>query len=144
MIDSLVQHELQQYFIVPVLKIFGEKLPLQSLWTTVNTSADEIVLPKHRHLGKMKLLSTSHDPVEPMTINEVTYAIDSDQVNIQFTQTQTSSSHQSESTNDSKPVTITSILMPGAIHTYRQVPYLIAKISRQNTNYLRCSNSMKQ
>ena len=69
MIESLIQHELQQHIlVVPVLKFFGEKLPLQLLCTIVNTSPDEIVMPKHRHLGEMKPLN-AENPVEPVTIN---------------------------------------------------------------------------
>ena len=48
----------------------------------VNTSLDEIVLPKHRHLGEMKLFSASDDPVEPLMINEVVCIIDSDMVKL--------------------------------------------------------------
>ena len=51
----------------------------------VNTSPDEIVLPKHRHLGEMKPPTTSDDPVDPLITNEITYDIESDQVDTQFT-----------------------------------------------------------
>ena len=67
-----------------VSKMLGEKLPLQLLCTVINTSPDEIVLPKHRHLGEMKPCSTSDDQVEHFMINEVTYIIDSDQADTQF------------------------------------------------------------
>ena len=81
LIDSLILHELQLHLlVVPVLKILGEKLPLWLLCMIVNTSSDEIVLPKHRHLGGMKPLSNIDNPFKPLVINEVTYAIDSDQV----------------------------------------------------------------
>ena len=93
----------------------------------------------------MKLLSTSDDPVAPLKINEVKHAIDSEPVNTQFTQTQISSCHQSKSTNDLKPVPKTLILMPGAIHIYRQVPLTDAKMKKETKiNYMRCSESTKQ
>ena len=84
----------------------------------------------------MKPLSTSNDPVEQLIINEVTYTIDYDQVNTQFKQTQNSSYHQSESTNDLKPVPKTSILMHSAIQIHRQVPLTDTKISKKTKNKL--------
>ena len=51
----------------------------------VNTSPYEIVLPKDRQFGEIKPLRTSDDPVESLTINGVTYIIDSYQVTTQFT-----------------------------------------------------------
>ena len=86
MIELLIQHELQQHLLlVPVLKMFGEKLPLGLLCTIVSTSPDEIFLPRHRCLGEMKPLSTADDPIEPLMIHEVRYTIDSDQVSTQST-----------------------------------------------------------
>ena len=82
MIESSVQDKLQQHFlVVPVLKMFGEKSPLWLLCIIVHTNPDAIVLPKHRHLGEMKLPSTSDNPVEPLMVKEVMYAIKSDQGN---------------------------------------------------------------
>ena len=87
LIQSLIQHELLQHLlVVPVLKICGEKLPLQLLCTIVNTSSDESVLPKHRYFGDMKQLSNIDDPLEPLMINVVMYALDSDQVDAQCMQ----------------------------------------------------------
>ena len=123
---------LQQYLLlVHVLKIFGEKLPLQLLCTIVNTSPDEIVLSKHRHMGEMRPLNTSDDPVESLMINEITYKINSDDINTKLTQTQNSHCTLSESTNDLKSVPKTSILMSGAIQIHRQVPLTDAKISKE-------------
>ena len=54
MMEPLVQHEVQQHLpVVSVLNFFGKKLPLQVLYTIVNTSPDETLLPKYRHLGEM-------------------------------------------------------------------------------------------
>ena len=64
-----------------MLKFFGEKLPVGLLCMVINSSPDEIVLPKHRHVGEMKLLSNTDYPLEPLMINDVTKTIDSDQVN---------------------------------------------------------------
>ena len=132
MTEPLVQHELQQHLlIVAVLQSFGEKLSLRLLSMIANTSPDEIILPEHRYLGKVKPLSTSDDLVEPLMINEVMYTTDSDQVDTQFTQSLTPSCHQSTSTNDSKHVAKTSILMPGVIQIHRQVLLPDAKISKE-------------
>ena len=63
---------------LPVLKMFGEKLPLWLYCMIANTHSDEIVLPKNRHPGEMKPLSNNDDPLRPLVISEVTYTIDSD------------------------------------------------------------------
>ena len=102
MIESLIQHELQQHLLaVLVLKMFGEKLPLQLLCTFVNTSPNEIVLPKHRHLGKTKPLNASDDPIEPLTISEINET-ESDQIDTKVVQTQNSHCTQNDSTNAPK------------------------------------------
>ena len=85
LVESLIQHELQQHLLVPVVKRFGEKLPLWLLCTIANTSSDEIFLPKCRYLGEMKPLSNIDDPLKLLVINEITCAIDSDQVDTKFT-----------------------------------------------------------
>ena len=103
MIELLIQHQLQKHhFIVPALKIFGEKNNLWLLLMIVITNPDEIVLPKHRHCGAMKPLDTFDHQVESLMISKVTYKIDSDQVYAKLTQTQKSPCTQSESTNDLK------------------------------------------
>ena len=94
----------QHLLVVQVFKIYGEKLPLQLLCTIVNTGPGIIFIPKHRNLGEMKPLNTYDDQVESLMVNEITYKIDSDQVNTKPTQTQKSHCTQSESTNDPKPV----------------------------------------
>ena len=99
LIKFLIQHELQQHIlVVPVLKIFGEKLPLQLLCMIVNTSTDEIVLHKNRNLGEMKPLSNTDDTLKPLVINEVTYAIDSDQVDTPCMQSENFSYNQHDPT----------------------------------------------
>ena len=62
---------------------------------------------------------------------KVMYTIDSDQVNTQFTQTQTPSCCKSAFTNDLKPVPKTSILMSGAIQTHRHGPLTDVKILKE-------------
>ena len=69
-IESLIQHELQHLLVVSVLTSFGTKLPLGLLCMIVNTSSDEIVVPKNRHLGKMKPISKIDDPLKPLVTNE--------------------------------------------------------------------------
>ena len=80
MIESLFQHEPQPHLlVVPILKIFGKKLPFQLLCTIINTSPDEI---------------NNDDPFEPLMLNEVMYTIDADQVDTQCMQTKNISHHQ--------------------------------------------------
>ena len=43
----------QNLFIVLLLKIFGKKLPVHLLCTVINTSPDDIILPKNQHIGEM-------------------------------------------------------------------------------------------
>ena len=87
-------------------------------------------------LVEMKLLSTPDNLVEPWMITENKYTIDSDQVNIQFTQTQSPSCQRCASTNDSRPVPKTLILMPGAIQIHRHIHLIDAKISKKTFNKL--------
>ena len=48
LIEPLAPHESQQHLNVPVLKMFGEKLPLCSLCTVINMSSDEVVFSKKK------------------------------------------------------------------------------------------------
>ena len=80
LVESFIQHQLQHHLLVLVLKPFDEKLQLCLLCTIVNTNSDEIVLPKNRHLDELKPLSNIDDPLRPLVVNEMTNAIDSNQV----------------------------------------------------------------
>ena len=64
----------------------GNKLPLCLLCTIINTSSDTTVLPKNWHFGEMKLLSSIDDPLKPLLVKDITYAIDSDYVDVQWMQ----------------------------------------------------------
>ena len=119
------------YLVVPVLNIFGEKLWVQLLCMIINTSSHEIFLLKHRHLGEMKPLSTSDDPVEPLMINEVTHATDSNQVSRQSTQAQNSPATEVYPPMTQNLCQKNSILMPGAIQVHRQVSLTDVKISKE-------------
>ena len=78
LVEPLVQHELQEHLIfLQVLKHF-EKLPLYLLCTIINTSPDEVVLPRKRHLGEMKLLTNIEASIKLLVVNEVMHSIDSD------------------------------------------------------------------
>ena len=130
--ELLIQHELQQLLlVVPVLKIFGKKLPLHVLSTIVNTSSDQIFLPRNRHLGELKPLSNTDYPLKSLVVSEVMYAIASDQVDTQWIQSKNSSYNQCGTTNDLKPVPKTSVLKPGAIQIHRQVHLSNAKLLKE-------------
>ena len=137
-------HESQQHLlVVPVLKMFGKKLPLHLLCKIINTSSDEVVLPKNRHLGEMKLISNTDDFLQPLVVNEVTHATDSNHVDAQWMQSRNSSQNQCRTSSNSKPAPKTSILMPGAIQIHRQVLLSDAKISKAtNLKYIKCPKNM--
>ena len=137
LLGSLIQHELLWHLlVVPLLKTFGEKLPSQLLCMIINTSSDEIALPK---VGEMKPISNIGNHLKPLVIREVTYAIDSDQVDTWCTQFKNYSYNQCEPTNDWKPVQKNLILMPCAIQIHRQVLLSNAKISKETKiNYMKC------
>ena len=91
----------QNLFVVPVLKILGQTLPVCILCTIINTSSDGIVLPKKHHLGEMKLLSSIADPLKPSAVNEVTYDIDSNNVDAQWMQPDSSPYNQCKTHSNS-------------------------------------------
>ena len=103
--------------------------------TFVNTSPDEIILSKHRHIVEMEPVNASDKPLESLTINEIMYKIDSDQVNTKLGQTLkfTQNFHftQNESTNEPNPIPKTLIIMPGAIQMQIQVSITDANISKE-------------
>ena len=78
--SSLEQH----LFIVSLLKIFGRKLPLHLLCTVLNTSPNDVILPKNCHIGKMTPLSYTDNSVQH--INEVTHDINPNTVSACWTQ----------------------------------------------------------
>ena len=43
----------QNLFVIPLLKIFGVKLPMHLLCTIMNTGSNDIILPKNWHIGEM-------------------------------------------------------------------------------------------
>ena len=57
-------------FVVSELQILGRKLPVFLLCTIINTSSDDIILPKNQHLGEMKPLSSPGDPLKPSVVNK--------------------------------------------------------------------------
>ena len=70
-----VQYKTQQnLFVVPVCL----------LCTIMNTSSDDIVLPKNWHLGEMKPLSSIDDSVKPLAVNEVTNNINSNHIDTKW------------------------------------------------------------
>ena len=47
----------QNLFITPLLKIIRAKLPVHLLCTIINTSPNDVILPKIWHIGEMTPLS---------------------------------------------------------------------------------------
>ena len=133
----LAPHESQQHILaVPVLRTFGKKLSLCLLCAIINTSSDEIVLPKNWHLGEMKVLSSIDDPLKPLVVNEVTDTIDSIHVDAQWTQSDNSSYNQCRPSSNSKPVPKSSILKPGTVQIHIQVLLNDVKIWKENKTEL--------
>ena len=82
-----MSHKSQQnLFVVPVLKIFGAKLPVHLLYAIINTSPNDIILPKNWHISEMKPLSSPDGSWHPPSVNEVTHDISSDNTDAQCTQ----------------------------------------------------------
>ena len=90
----------------------------------------------------MKPLSNTDDSLKPLVVNEGTYAIDCDQCDAQCMQSENSLYNQCRTTSDSKPVPITSILMPGAIQIHRKVLLSNAKILKETKNEKYSENMM--
>ena len=65
----------QNVFIVPVLNIFSTKLPVHLLCTIINSSPNDVILPKNWHISEMKSLSYTNDLWHPPSVNEVTHDI---------------------------------------------------------------------
>ena len=60
------------FFVVPVLKICGTKLPVHLLCTIKSISPDDVTLPKNWHIGEVSPLDTTDDSWHPPSVNEVT------------------------------------------------------------------------
>ena len=121
----------QNLFAVPILKIFGKKLPVHLLFTIINASSDDVVLPKIQHLGEMKPLSSIDDPPKPSAVNKVTYNIDSDYVDTQWMQPDSSPYNQCKIHSNLQPVPKTSILVSGNVQIHRQVMLSDANILKE-------------
>ena len=74
----------QNLFVVPLLEIFGVKLPVHLLCTIINISPDVVILPKNGHIGEMTPLNCSDISVHTPYINKVTHDISPDSVNYLF------------------------------------------------------------
>ena len=77
----------QNLLAVPVLKLFGAKLPVHLLCTVINTSPDDVTLPKNQHIGEMKPLSNRDDSWHSPSVNEVTHDTSSNHIDIQYPKT---------------------------------------------------------
>ena len=59
--EMSVPYESQQNLCCANTKIFGKKLIVFILCTIINTSPDDVILPKNKHIGEMKPLSNTDD-----------------------------------------------------------------------------------
>ena len=70
----------------------------------------------------MKPLSNTNDSLKPSAVNEVTHDINSNCVDAQWTQPNSSMSTSCKVHSNSQPVPKTSVLMPSNVQIHRQVP----------------------
>ena len=91
----------QNLFVVLGLQIFDTKLPLHLLCTIINASPDDVTLQRNQHIGEMKPLSNSNDPLNSPVVNEVTHDIDSDCIDAQWMQPHSYSSPSCKSQSNS-------------------------------------------
>ena len=77
-------------------------------------------LPENRDIGEMKPLSSIDDLLNPSAVNEVTHDIDSDQVDTQGMQPNSSPSNHCNICSNSQPVPNISVLMPSNVQIHRQ------------------------
>ena len=101
-----------------------QKWPVHLLCTIVNTSSDD-----NWHLGEMKLISSIDDSFKPSAVNEVTHDIDSDHVDAQWAQPDSSPSNQCKIHRNSWPVP--KIVMPSNVQIHRQVVLNDAKVLKE-------------
>ena len=76
----------QNLFIVPLLKIFGIKLPVHLLCTIINTIPCNVILPNNWHIVEIKPLSYADNSAQPPSINEVTHGLNPDTIGINHDQ----------------------------------------------------------
>ena len=125
-----MSYEPQQNFVVPVLKRFVKKLPVHLLFTIMNTSSDDVILPKNWHIGEMILLNNSDDSWHPPSVNEVTHDINSDLIDVQFPKTDSFPPTSCKIHSNLQPIPKTSVLMPSNSKIHRQV--LLSNIKSSN------------
>ena len=76
----------------------------------------------------MKLISSTNDTFKPSAVNDVTHDIDSDHVDAQWMQPNSSPSSQCKINSNSWPVPKTSIFMLSNVQIQSQVPLNDAEI----------------
>ena len=121
---------------MPALKIFDAKLPLCLLCTIINTSPDDVILPKNWHIGEMKLLSNHGYSLNPPAVNKVTHDINSNYIDAQGMQPESYSFPLCKIHSNSQPMPKTSVLMANNVQIHRQVPLNNAKISKETKTTL--------
>ena len=124
----------QNLFVVPVLKIFSEKLTIHLPCTIINTSLDNVILPKNWYIGKMILLNNSDDSWHPPSVSEVTHNISSDHTDVKYSKTDSFPPTSCKIHSNSPPIPETSVLMPSNLQVHRQVLLSNAKISSETRN----------
>ena len=133
---SVLYKSQQNIFVVPILQIFGTKIPVHLLCTIINTSPDDVFLPKNWCIGEMKPLSNVDDSLNPAAVNKFTHDINSDHANTQWTQPHGSPSTPCKIYSNSQSVLKTSVLIPSNVQINRQVPLNDAKVSKETKKLL--------
>ena len=126
---------LQNLIVVPVLNIFGTKLPVCLLCTIINISSDNLTRPKNWHIDEMNLLESSDDSWPSPSVNEVRYYISWDQFNVQYPQTDSFASKMCKVLSNSWALLETSVLIHSNLQIHRQVPLSSAKISKKKNAF---------
>ena len=119
----------QNLFIVPLLKIFGKTSFMQLLCAVINSSPNDVTLPKNWCIGKMTPLS--HTDSSVLHNNEVTHDINPDPVSASWTQQNIDPHTKHKTHNEPQPKIKTSLLMSSNFQVHRQLPPYNANISEE-------------
>ena len=72
-------------FVVPLLKIFSVKLPINLLCTVINISPEHISLPRNRHIGELTELNHNYTAVHTASVNRITHVVRPNIINANWT-----------------------------------------------------------
>ena len=124
----------QNLFVVPVIKILGKNYHY-ILCMIINTSPDNVILPKHWYIGKMILLNNSDDSWHPPSVSEVTHNISLDHIDVQYPKMHSFSQTSCKIHSNLRPIPETLLLMPSNLQVHRQAPLNNAKYQTIETFY---------